>query len=130
MSTTLRVLRILQNHYVERLGLALALHPPWFLSGFYSALQPFMDPVTKTKVKWNPNGVELRKIIPSSQLPKYYGGDWNFEFEGEVFWREICEFTGVGGDGKRVHESWSKVSRGEEMKERERLGMNSTTGGE
>lgn len=109
MSTSIRVLSILQNHYVERLGLGLALNPPWYLNAFWASLQPFLDPMTKTKVKWNPQGEELRGLIPPHQLPKYYGGDYDFVFDKDVFWEEITDWCGIAEDGKRKHESWSKV---------------------
>lgn len=109
MSTSIRVLSILQNHYVERLGLGLALNPPWYLNAFWASLQPFLDPATKTKVKWNPQGEELRGLIPPHQLPKYYGGDYDFVFDKDVFWTEITDWCGISEDGKRKHESWSKT---------------------
>lgn len=50
MSVSLNVLHILQNHYVERLGRGLILNMPWFVNGFFKAISPFMDPITRDKV--------------------------------------------------------------------------------
>lgn len=50
----LQVLSILQNHYPERLGLSLILHVPWLLDMFFKLIKPFIDPVTREKMKFNP----------------------------------------------------------------------------
>lgn len=50
MNVSLNVLSILQNHYVERLGRGLVLNMPWFVNGFFKAISPFMDPITRDKV--------------------------------------------------------------------------------
>ncbi len=50
MNVSLYVLNVLQNHYVERLGRGLILNMPWFVNGFFKAISPFMDPITRDKV--------------------------------------------------------------------------------
>lgn len=46
-----KVLAILQDHYVETLGRGLIVNLPWMLAFFYKGLSPFMDPVTRDKVR-------------------------------------------------------------------------------
>lgn len=50
MNVSLYVLNVLQNHYVERLGRGLVLNMPWFVNGFFKAISPLMDPITRDKV--------------------------------------------------------------------------------
>lgn len=118
VSTALKVISILQNHYVERLGRGVMMNPPWYLNAFWAAISPFLDPVTKSKVIWNP---PLREFVHPRQLPTYYGGEWDFVFDKEVFWDDVLDFTGVAADGTRVHESFAKVAPEEEQRIREAI---------
>ncbi|OAX30630.1 hypothetical protein K503DRAFT_806963 [Rhizopogon vinicolor AM-OR11-026] len=54
MAAARMVLYILQTHYPERLGLALITHLPWLLHTFYKLITPFIDPITKLKMVFNP----------------------------------------------------------------------------
>ncbi|KAF9243498.1 CRAL TRIO domain-containing protein [Melanogaster broomeanus] len=54
LSTARQVLNILQTHYPERLGAALIAHLPWLIHTFYKLITPFIDPVTRTKMIFNP----------------------------------------------------------------------------
>ncbi len=53
-----QVLNILQNHYPERLGKAYLIEIPFLLNAFFKLFMPLVDPVTKEKVKFNPNVIE------------------------------------------------------------------------
>ncbi|KAG6373381.1 CRAL TRIO domain-containing protein [Boletus reticuloceps] len=53
-STARQVLHILQTHYPERLGAAIIAHLPWLLGAFYKLINPFIDPVTRAKMVFNP----------------------------------------------------------------------------
>jgi len=46
-----QVLTILQQHYVETLGRAIVVNLPTLLSFFYKGISPFLDPVTRDKVR-------------------------------------------------------------------------------
>ncbi|KAF2197601.1 hypothetical protein GQ43DRAFT_336427, partial [Delitschia confertaspora ATCC 74209] len=85
-----QVLNILQNHYPERLGRALVSHIPWYVSGFFKLITPFIDPHTKTKLKFNE---PLTNHVPSSQLLKAAGGDVDFMYEHEVYWPALDELA-------------------------------------
>ncbi|KAF2736058.1 CRAL/TRIO domain-containing protein [Polyplosphaeria fusca] len=78
-----QVLNILQNHYPERLGRALITHLPWYVTTFLKLVSPFIDPVTKTKMRYNE---PLIDHIPSSQLMQNAGGDAEFEYDHAVYW--------------------------------------------
>jgi len=48
---SIQVLTILQQHYVETLGRALVVNLPVLLSFFYKGISPFLDPITRDKVR-------------------------------------------------------------------------------
>jgi hypothetical protein len=56
---------------------------PWYITAFLKLLSPFIDPVTKTKMRYNE---PLTDHIPSSQLMKNAGGDVDFTYDHAVFW--------------------------------------------
>jgi hypothetical protein len=64
---------------------------PWYVTTFYKLISPFIDPVTKSKMKFNE---PLVQHVPAEQLLKHYGGNVDFEYEHAVYWpalNEICE---------------------------------------
>ncbi|KAH7884361.1 CRAL TRIO domain-containing protein [Phlebopus sp. FC_14] len=118
LSTAQKVLNILQTHYPERLGAALIAHLPWLLQAFYKLINPFIDPVTRMKMVFNPvrdddglwrsrdkgqtNEKGTRK--PGEPDPKVFEldqlvqegweGSQNFVYAHTVYWPalvEVCE---------------------------------------
>ena len=47
-------MNILQSHYPERLGRALIINVPFWLNAFYKMINPFIDPITREKMRFNP----------------------------------------------------------------------------
>lgn len=78
-----QTLSILQNHYPERLGNACVKNVPWIVWGFFKLINPFIDPLTREKMKFD---VDMRKVVPPEQLMQVYGGDVEFEYEHGVYW--------------------------------------------
>ncbi|MCJ1453168.1 hypothetical protein MMC28_003514 [Mycoblastus sanguinarius] len=78
-----QVLNILQNHYPERLGTACVKNVPWIIWGFFKLINPFIDPLTREKLKFDE---DLRKIVPPEQLIKAYDGDVEFEYDHKAYW--------------------------------------------
>ncbi|KAI8808089.1 CRAL-TRIO domain-containing protein [Cladochytrium replicatum] len=111
LNVTRRFLQTLGDHYPERFGLGALVNPSWFISGFFQLISPFMDPVTKSKIKitdirhnhrhkseecaaaprvdglgaW----VNLFDHIDARDLDSMFGGDLNFEHKHEVYWKAI-----------------------------------------
>jgi len=99
ISTARKVLNILQQHYVERLGRAIVVNLPFLLNFFYKGISPFLDPVTRDKMKFNPS---LLDLVPAEQLDASFdGGMYEYEFEPNSYWEQICRYSGVRGDGTR-----------------------------
>ncbi|KAF5385045.1 hypothetical protein D9615_001005 [Tricholomella constricta] len=99
ISVARKVLHILQQHYVETLGRALVVNLPMLLSFFYKGISPFLDPVTRDKMRFNP---DLQELIPSSHLDADFGGDLHYEFEPKSYWDQIVAACGIAPDGTRA----------------------------
>ncbi|CAO1623857.1 unnamed protein product [Jaminaea pallidilutea] len=82
------MLYILQNHYVERLGVALCINVPWIFKAFWSGIQPFIDPVTKSKCKFDEG---IKSEVPLSQLSKDFGGDLDPKYQHEKYWHQLVK---------------------------------------
>lgn len=101
VSTGLKVLGILQNHYVERLGRGLVINMSWLVNAFFSGISPFMDPITRDKIRFNP---KLTELVEPSQLDAEFGGDYNFEYDYSVYWPQLTEFCHIAENGTRVND--------------------------
>lgn len=99
ISTAIKVLGILQQHYVETLGRAIIINLPMILNFFYKGIAPFLDPVTRDKMRFNPDVTEL---IPRSHLDSEFGGDYEYEFDYESYWKQIVDHCGIAPDGTRL----------------------------
>ncbi|EJC98788.1 CRAL/TRIO domain-containing protein [Fomitiporia mediterranea MF3/22] len=98
IGTARKVLNILQAHYPETLGRGLVVNMPSILAFFYKGIAPFMDPVTRDKIRFNP---DLLELIPAEQLDADFGGEFEYEFEPESYWSQIVEYCGIAPDGTR-----------------------------
>ncbi|CAE6475476.1 unnamed protein product [Rhizoctonia solani] len=96
ISIARKVLGVLQQHYVERLGRAIVVNLPGILNFFYKGISPFLDPVTRDKMRFNPNLLEL---VPASQLDASIGGEFKYEFEPKSYWQQIVSHCKLNADG-------------------------------
>lgn len=90
ISVARKVLAILQYHYVESLGRALVVNLPTILSFFYKGIAPFLDPVTREKMRFNP---DLFELVPREQLDADFGGDYEYEFDHEAYWNQLIKYV-------------------------------------
>lgn len=88
MSTVHELVKILQNHYPERLGQVVCYRPPKIFSLFWTAVSPFLDEVTAKKVAFltDKKLVEMDERFNVSELEVAFGGsppmaapDWELE---------------------------------------------------
>ncbi|WVQ75770.1 hypothetical protein IAR50_005402 [Cryptococcus sp. DSM 104548] len=100
IGTARKVLHILQNHYVERLGRGLVVNMPWWINAFFSGITPFMDPITRDKIRFNP---KLTELVPADQLDAEFGGDYKFEYDFKHYWKTLTEFCHIAPDGTRYN---------------------------
>ncbi|KAI8931920.1 hypothetical protein NX059_010821 [Plenodomus lindquistii] len=106
LATAKQVLNILQNHYPERLGRALLTHLPWYVNAFLKLVNPFIDPVTKSKIKPNQ---PLPDHVPTSQLMKVSGGDVDFKYDHSVYWPALEKITEERRRQRK--ERWEKAGK-------------------
>ncbi|KAF9468031.1 CRAL-TRIO domain-containing protein [Collybia nuda] len=88
------VLSILQDHYPERLGLALIINVPFLLNAFYKLINPFIDPVSREKMRFNPQVVKDSIFTPEMVMADAWGGSSEFEYVHDKYWPalvELCE---------------------------------------
>ncbi|KZT27509.1 CRAL/TRIO domain-containing protein [Neolentinus lepideus HHB14362 ss-1] len=111
ISIATKVLHILQNHYVETLGRGVVVNLPMLLNFFYKGISPFLDPVTRDKIRFNPN---LLDLIPKEQLYKEFGGEFDYEFDFESYWEQICSTCKIASDGTRVEDPSPEHAPGHE----------------
>ncbi|KAI6784917.1 uncharacterized protein J7T54_008011 [Emericellopsis cladophorae] len=92
VSTAREVLHILQNHYPERLGKALIINVPWVVWGFFKIITPFIDPITREKLKFNE---DMKAYVPAEHLwSEDWAGNMDFEYDHDTYWpalNEMCK---------------------------------------
>lgn len=94
LSTARAVLNILQDHYPERLGKALIIKIPFYVNAFFKLIMPFVDPVTREKIKFNPEVVKEGYFTPEMLMSGTWEGECDFEYEHEKYWPALvtlCE---------------------------------------
>lgn len=81
---------ILQAHYPERLSAALILNVPFLLQAFFKMIGPFIDPITRNKMKFNPKPVE-DGLFKADELVKEsgWGGERNFVWDHQKYWPQL-----------------------------------------
>ncbi|KAI8354048.1 CRAL-TRIO domain-containing protein [Blakeslea trispora] len=103
VNTAKKFLEILSNHYPERLGAAFLKNSPWFFLTTFKIIAPFVDPITRNKIKFINSGdskdatndvVNLEDYIPLEGMEVDLGGKYNFEFEINTYWEKLLEKTG------------------------------------
>ncbi|KAL2075648.1 hypothetical protein VTL71DRAFT_591 [Oculimacula yallundae] len=97
------VLNILQTHYPERLGRALIINIPWVVTAFFKLITPFIDPLTRQKLKFND---DMRQHVPPQQLWNEFHGDLEFEYDHEVYWPTLMKLCDE--KHKEQQERWVK----------------------
>ncbi|KAI9371829.1 CRAL-TRIO domain-containing protein [Aspergillus egyptiacus] len=96
----------LQNHYPERLGRAYVINMPFIIMGFFKIVTPFLDPVTREKLKFNE---DLNKHIPPGQLMKSVGGEVEFKYDHSAYWPALNKLAEL--KRKEYHERWIQAGK-------------------
>ena len=90
MKTARETLAILQEHYPERLAVAVCYNPPWIFAVFWKAISPFIDPSTYRKIRFvNPKREKevrrMRQMFDMSCVDEDLGGDRSSAFDARAF---------------------------------------------
>uniref|UniRef100_A0A2P2IVA9 CRAL-TRIO domain-containing protein n=1 Tax=Rhizophora mucronata TaxID=61149 RepID=A0A2P2IVA9_RHIMU len=109
LKVTRETAHILQDHYPERLGLAILYNPPKFFEPFWMAAKAFLDPKTYKKVKFvyfdEPSTMKIMEdVFDIEQLEYAFGGKNNTGFDIGKYAERMKE------DDKRIPSLWTKTS--------------------
>jgi len=124
ISVARKVLGVLQQHYVERLGRAIVVNLPFLLNFFYKGISPFLDPVTRDKMRFNPN---LQELVPASQLDADLGGEFAYEFEPVSYWEQVISRCKINPDGTHQREALGKTEDRPQVDAEKLKGMRANT---
>lgn len=74
--------------------------------GFFKLITPFIDPMTREKLKFNE---DMAQHVPPSQLLKENGGEVEFEYDHSVYWPSLIRLA----ETKRTafRERWEKAGK-------------------
>lgn len=117
-STCLSFLNIVQTHYPERLGLAIATNMSWMLQLLVKLIRPFIDPVTNEKIRLNAvsrddgaictAGKDGEKLVDGDQVARAgWGGNVDFEYVHGEYWPRLVEMCRRRREG--MHEAWKQL---------------------
>jgi hypothetical protein len=59
---------------------------PWLVSGFLKLITPFIDPMTREKLKFNE---DVRNYVPAEHLWTEFNGDLEFEYDHDEYWPSL-----------------------------------------
>ncbi|KAI8621189.1 CRAL-TRIO domain-containing protein [Chytriomyces sp. MP71] len=108
VSVTLQLVNMLQNHYPEKLGMALCVNPSSFMWILWTMLSGFVDPNTKAKIFFTSSSPDantkkrgkneegtagwvsnIDDLIELDQLCSKSGGTYPYEYNHAEYWAEI-----------------------------------------
>ncbi|XP_021896078.1 random slug protein 5 [Carica papaya] len=101
---------VLQEHYPERLGLAILYNPPKFFEPFWMLVKPFLEPKTCNKVKFvysdDPNSKKIvEDLFDTEQLEEAFDGNNSSGFNISKYAEKMKE------DDKRMPLFWTRGDR-------------------
>ena len=73
-----------EAHYPESLGCLLIHNAPWLFSPIWNIVKNWLDPVVASKIIFTKNLSELTKFIAKENIPKYLGGENDFDLDNYV----------------------------------------------
>ncbi|KAE8669428.1 Sec14p-like phosphatidylinositol transfer family protein isoform 5 [Hibiscus syriacus] len=107
MKVTRETAHVLQDHYPERLGVAILYNPPKFFEPFWKVVKPFLEPKTQKKVKFvysdDPSSKKIMEdLFDMEKLESAFGG---YDYSGF----NISHYAErMRGDDKRMSAFWTR----------------------
>ncbi|KAF2291520.1 hypothetical protein GH714_025092 [Hevea brasiliensis] len=107
LKVTKETAHVLQDHYPERLGLAVLYNPPKFFEPFWTMAKAFLEPKTYNKVKFvysdEANTMKVMEdLFDMDQLESTFGGKDNSGFDVSKYAERMKE------DDKRMPSFWTR----------------------
>lgn len=109
VKVTRETANVLQNHYPERLGVAILYNPPKIFESFWTVVKPFLEPKTYRKVKFvYSKDLESMKIMEElfdmDKVETAFGGKCPVEFSKDEYGKRMKE------DDKKIDLYWSSAA--------------------
>lgn len=60
---------------------------------FFKVIMPFVDPVTRAKVKFNPRVIDEGTFESSQIMREWWGGERDFEYDHARYWPALVRMT-------------------------------------
>ncbi|KAM7259001.1 hypothetical protein ACFE04_014742 [Oxalis oulophora] len=116
LKVTQETINVLQDHYPERLGLAVLYNPPKFFEPFWKMVKPFLEPKTRKKVKFvyddEPNTKKImEEVFNMDELESAFGGNDPTGFDINRYAERMRE------DDKKMPFLWTKGNAPPETKQ-------------
>ncbi|KAJ4851097.1 hypothetical protein Tsubulata_043126 [Turnera subulata] len=107
LKVTRETAHVLQDHYPERLGLAILYNAPKFFEPFWTVAKAFLEPKTSNKVKFvysdEPNSMKIMEdLFDMDHLESAFGGKDSSGFEITRYAERMKE------DDRRMPSFWTK----------------------
>ncbi|XP_062145689.1 uncharacterized protein LOC133853699 isoform X1 [Alnus glutinosa] len=107
VKVTRETAHVLQDHYPERLGVAILYNPPKFFEPFFTVVKPFLEPKTYNKVKFvyaddNSSKKVMEDLFDMDQLESAFGGNDSRGFDINEYAERMRE------DDKRRMSFWTR----------------------
>ncbi|KAK7290716.1 hypothetical protein RIF29_05323 [Crotalaria pallida] len=96
LKVTKEIAQVLQDHYPERLGLAIFYNPPKIFESFLTMAKPFLEPSTLKKVTFaypdNPRScMIIEELFDMDKLETFFGGKNTAGFNYEAYAQKMRE---------------------------------------
>ncbi|OJT15007.1 CRAL-TRIO domain-containing protein C23B6.04c [Trametes pubescens] len=90
----------------ERLGRALVVNVPFLVNAFFKLITPFIDPLTRPKLRFNPNCL-AEGLFPPDELIAEWGGSAHVVHEHERYWDPLVRMCAERRE--RLWEKWREA---------------------
>ncbi|MED6122559.1 hypothetical protein PIB30_040863 [Stylosanthes scabra] len=139
LKITRETAQILQDHYPERLGLAVMYNPPKVFESFWTMVKPFLEPKTFKKVifAYPDNAKSMRmmeELFDMDKLESYFGGrnraGWNpesFSKKMKEDEKNMCNNVVEGGVSAQVINDSVQIDEESNVSDGESSGCDSVT---
>lgn len=100
---------------------------PFVIWGFFKLITPFIDPLTRQKLKFNE---DLRQHVPPEHLMKSVGGDVEFRYDHSTYWPALSQLADLrkneyrerwiqGGKQVGEYENYLKTGNGPSLSQQQ-----------
>jgi hypothetical protein len=72
----------------------LIINVPFFVNAFFKMVMPLVDPITRAKVKFNPQVFKDGLFSEQQMMQEWWGGEQDFEYKHGEYWKDLvtlCE---------------------------------------